>query len=184
MLETPRGLAKVGDGNCCAEYLCGTKGMARWRLPTCQAKTSFFTRTIVLDDERIVLREFWNLYIGALPLACPAIRAPQFSRRRAEDGDAALFHGCAIGLDIIGGQHEIKIAFAFGQPLKHSGRCFLWPIDRDQFDIGIADHNNAIGSTAGGMDTSARYCQPKFLAEYLCRLFQVMHTDDNMIQPC
>src|SRR2546423_3777855 len=165
MLETPGGFAQVCNYNGRAEYLCRTKGMSRRRLPTGKTVAAFLARTIVLDDERVVLREVGALYIRALPAAGASIGAPQLPWRGAKDGDASLLHCRAVGLDFIGGKHKIEIALAFRQLFEHARLCFFRSTYCNQFDIGVADHNNAIGSTAGGMDTSARYCQSKFLAE-------------------
>src|SRR6266446_4604231 len=127
--------------------------MPRRPLPTGKAEAAFLTRTIVLDDERVVLREVGALYIRALPAAGASICAPQLAWRGAKDVDASLLHCSAVGLDLIGGEHKIEIALALRQPFEHARLSFFRSTYCNQFDIGVTDHNNAIGSTAGGMNT-------------------------------
>ena len=160
----------------------GTERMGRWLCPASKAETAFFTSAIVLNDKGIVLGQFGTLNIYTRPATRLTIGRFELSRRWANDGDTALCHGCTIGCDVVRGEDEVEVAIAFGQAIQYALLSFLWCAHSDQFEVGIADDDNAIGGSAGGVDTSAGNRQAQLLTEDSLCLRQIMNTDNNVIQ--
>src|SRR6266571_1158684 len=171
MLKAWCRLGQVCDSDGCAEYLRDAEGML-WRfLPASETKTTLLTCTVMLNDEWIALSKLRPLDIYARPTTGTPIVGPELSCCRPNDVHASLNHSRAICLDIVRGNREIQIARVFCQPLDHALLCFSRRANGDQFQVGIANHNNAIGGPARGMDSSATDCQTELLAKYSCSLF-------------
>src|SRR5438067_1788171 len=168
MLEAGRCLCQVCHSNSGTEYLDSSKRVS-WRLsPAGQAKTTLFTRTIMLYEEWIMLGEITPLNINAGPTACTSISRSKLSLCRPYNGNPPAKHGLAISLNSIRRKGKIEVSIPLCQSIQDTLLRFPWRTHSNQLKVGITDHNNTIGGPARGMNATTTGCQPKLLAEDRC----------------
>src|SRR5260370_516641 len=181
MRETLAGFCKIGDRDGRAEYACAAERVLWWSRPTRQAVMPFFARAIVLNEKWVALDECGLLDIDARPAPRAPVGRAQLSRRWTDDGDAALAHCRAIGIEVVRCQHNIEIPLALCQAIQHALLRLFRSAYRDQFEIAVANHDDAVGGSTRGVNTAAA-CQQAQPVRKLCgRPVQVSHTDDDMV---
>src|SRR5450755_1818804 len=181
MLEALGSLSEIRHGDRRAQHRRCAKRMLGRRLPTGEAGAALFTCAIVLNEERIVLSEVWSLYISTRPAPRASFRTGQRARVGSDDLDAAPVHIRAILCDIVANEREIEVALALCQAIEHAPLGLGGFAHSDQFEVSIADNDNAVGRTAGGMCPAATHRQTQLLAEDACSVFQVVNADNDMI---
>src|SRR2546423_73015 len=118
--------------------------MSRGLSPARQAKTTFFTRAIMLDEKGVVLGQVGPLNICARPAAYASISRSKLSLFWADDGNTPAKHSLAISLDIIRRKDKIEVSLSLRQAIQHTLLGFTWRAHSDQLKVGITDHNNTI----------------------------------------
>src|SRR3989440_5878001 len=144
MLEARCCLCQVFHSNRRTQYPGSAKRVGWGLSPACQAKTTFFTRTIMLYEKGVALGQVRPLNIDARPTAYPSISRAKLSLFWPNDGNAPAKHSLAISLDIIRRKDKIEVSLSLRQAIQHTLLGFTWRAHSDQLKVGITDHNNTI----------------------------------------